>query len=190
MSVDFQFATCLLSYRIHRTVVVLRILPQGCRIIAGKTTNIFISHIHEDDSRLGGLKRLIKSNGMTVRDYSVNSNNPNNARSESYIKSEILAPRINRCSALLVYVSPETRDSKYVNWEIEYAEKKGKQIVGVYEEGQKGCELPESLKKYADAVVGWTGNRIIDAINGKTGDMENQDGSPHPPFVPERFSCK
>ena len=41
--------------------------------------NTFISHIHEDDEGLGKLKSLLKDNGMTVRDYSINADNPNNA---------------------------------------------------------------------------------------------------------------
>ena len=57
-----------------------------------ETKNVFVSHIHEDDPGLGKLKSLLKDNGMVVRDYSISANNPNNAHSEDYIKSEILAP--------------------------------------------------------------------------------------------------
>ena len=35
--------------------------------------------------------------------------------------------------------------------------------------------IPDSLKKYADAVVGWRGNRIIDAIQGRINDWENPE---------------
>ena len=154
-----------------------------------KTRNVFISHIHEDDPGLGKLKDLLKSKGMTIRDYSIRSDNPNNAKSESYIKSEILAPRIRQCSTLVVYVSPETKDSKYVDWEIEYAHKNEKRIVGVWEDGERGCKLPEALDKYADAVVGWTGNNIIDAIEGKIDSWENPDGSEHSQREIKHHSC-
>ncbi len=86
--------------------------------MADKTKNIFISHIHEDDEGLGKLKSLLKDNGMTIRDYSINADNPNNAHSEKYIESQILAPRIRQSSTSVVYISPETKNSKYVNWEI------------------------------------------------------------------------
>ena len=76
--------------------------------MADETKNIFISHIHEDDEGLGKLKSLLKDNGMTTRDYSINADNPNNAHSEDYIKSDILAPRIRQSSTLAVYISPET----------------------------------------------------------------------------------
>ena len=157
--------------------------------MAEERKNIFISHIHEDDEGLGKLKSLLKNNGLTVRDYSITADNPNNARSEDYIKSEILAPRIRQSSTLVVYISPETKDSEYVNWEIEYAQKQDKRIVGVWEHGEKDCEVPEALDKYHDAIVGWTGDRIIDAINGKIDGWESSDGTRGVPRDINRHSC-
>ena len=89
--------------------------------MAKDTKNVFVSHIHENDDGLVKFKDLLEDNGMTIRDYSISSDNPNNAHSEDYIKSQILAPRIQQCSTVVVYISPETKDSDYVNWEIEYA---------------------------------------------------------------------
>ena len=82
--------------------------------MAEETKNIFISHIHKDDEGLGKLKSLLKDNGMTTRDYSINADNPNNAHSEEYIKSHILAPRIRQSSTLVVYISPKTKGSPWV----------------------------------------------------------------------------
>ena len=154
-----------------------------------QTKNVFISHIHEDDPGLAKLKALIQSSGMTVRDYSINADNPNRAQAETYIKSEILAPRIRQCSTLLVYVSPETKDSPYVNWEIEYAAKQDKTIVGVWAHGEAECEVPPALAEYADAVVGWRGNRIVDAVRGKTDRWEGPDGRPRTRRPIPRYSC-
>ena len=152
--------------------------------------NVFVSHVHEDDDGLNKLKDLLAKNGMTIRDYSISSDNPNNAHSEDYIKTEILAPRITASGAIVVYISPETKDSSYVNWEIEYAQKHDKRIVGVWADGEKGCEVPDAINDYADAVVGWTGNRIIDAINGKIDNWENPDGSECSPRDIDRYSCR
>jgi hypothetical protein len=146
--------------------------------MADQTKNVFISHIHEDDAGLGKIKDLLAKSGMTIRDSSINSSNPNEAKSADYIKSGILAPQIKWASTLLVYITPGTKNSDWVNWEIEYAHKEGKRIVGVWANGDKDCELPDALKNYADAVVGWTGSSIIDAINGTNDNWVNQDGSP------------
>ncbi|MDP6590104.1 MAG: TIR domain-containing protein [Alphaproteobacteria bacterium] len=61
--------------------------------MASDTRNVFISHIHEDDSGLEKLKNLLESHGVTIRDYSISLDNPNNAHSESYIKTEPPFPR-------------------------------------------------------------------------------------------------
>ena len=151
--------------------------------------NVFISHIHEDDEGLGKLKALLESKGMTVRDYSIRSDNPNQATSEDYIKQEILKPRIEQAGVLVVYISEDTKGSSYVNWEIECAQRLGKRIVGVWADGEKGCDIPEALSKYADAIVGWTGDSIIDAIGGKDG-HSLPDGKPYPPRSDfERVTC-
>ena len=39
--------------------------------------NVFISNIHEDDSKLSDLKNLLKKNGIDARDYSINADKPN-----------------------------------------------------------------------------------------------------------------
>jgi hypothetical protein len=145
--------------------------------MAGDIKNVFISHIHEDDEGLGKLKELMKKNGMVIRDYSINSDNPNNARSEEYIKSQILAPRIDQSSVLVVYITPDCKDSDYVAWEIEYAAQHDKRIVGVWALGEAGCDVPTELDDYCDAIVGWNGDRIVDAINGEFDGYEAPDGS-------------
>jgi hypothetical protein len=72
--------------------------------------NVFISHLHEDDAGLADLKKLIEKGGLTVRDASINSSNPNNAKDPDYIKSQILAPQIQWASTLVVYITPQTKD--------------------------------------------------------------------------------
>ena len=153
------------------------------------TRNVFISHIHEDDEGLSELKNLVARQGLTCRDASITKGKFNEAHNEDYIKYQILAPRINQCSVLVAYISPETKDSDFVNWEIEYAHRQGKRIVGVWERGAKDCELPEALDRYADAVVGWNGGSIVDAINGDSNDWHQPDGSQYDYRGIKRYSC-
>ncbi len=152
--------------------------------------NVFISHIHEDDEGLTDLKNLVARHGLICRDGSITKGKFNEAHNEDYIKYQILAPRINWCSVLVVYISPDTKNSDFVNWEIDYAQKQGKRIVGVWERGAKDCELPEALDQYADAVVGWNGESIVDAINGDSNDWHQPDGSQHDYRGIKRFSCR
>lgn len=152
--------------------------------------NVFISHIHEDDEGLPRLKDLTERHGLICRDGSITKGKFNSARNENYIKYQILAPRIKWASVLVVYVSPETKHSDWVNWEIGYAHNLGKRIVGVWEWGSKDCELPEALDQYADAVVGWNGESIIDAINGTSDKFYKQDGSLWDYQNIRRYSCR
>ncbi len=152
--------------------------------------NVFISHIHEDDPGLSDLRSLLERNGMAVRNYSITSDKENNAKAEDYIKYDILAPRIRACSTMVVYLTPDTKQSSWVNWEIEYAQKEGKTIVGVWERGSRGCDLPEALEEYHGAVVGWNGDNIIDAINGRYQGMSDPSGRPRSTPLPiKRHPC-
>ncbi|MGA4099924.1 TIR domain-containing protein [Ralstonia nicotianae] len=151
--------------------------------------NIFISHIHEDDHRLEPLKALLGKSGMEVRDGSINSDKPNDANNAEYIKYQILAPRIQWASVLVVLITPDTKCSDYVQWEIEYAASLGKRIVGIWDHGDAECEMPEALDRYADAVVGWQGDRITAAIEGTSNNIEHRDGSAAPPRETKRYSC-
>ena len=150
--------------------------------------NVFISHVHEDDEGIDDLRNLIKKKGMEIRNSSITSDKPNNASSPDYIKS-ILRPHIEWASIVLVYISPETKDSIWVNWEIEEAHKREKIIIGVYQRGASGCEIPEALDAYADAVVEWNADKIINAINGECRDIETPNGTPRARRDISRHPC-
>jgi MTH538 TIR-like domain (DUF1863) len=152
-------------------------------------SNIFVSHIFEDDEQIGGMKDLLSAHGFDVRDSSINDTRPNRANDPDYIKREILAPRIDWASTLVVLISPQTRDSEWVAWEIEYAQQAGKRIVGVWTHGAAECDVPDALDEYADAVVGWQADRIKDAICGDINDWEQSDGTKRPAREIARYGC-
>lgn len=154
-----------------------------------KVCNVFISHIHEDDADLTAMKELLSKNGCEFRDSSVNSSNPNEAKDPDYIKSQILAPKIQWAGTVVVLVSPDTCKSEWVQWEIEYANKLGKRIVGVWAHGAKDSDLPENLDDYADALVGWQAEKIIDAIYGKSNDWQTPSGQAAQERKIAHYSC-
>lgn len=150
--------------------------------------NVFISHVHEDDHGLKKLKDLLAPKGMDVRDSSIHTGKFNNATDPDYIKTQILAPAINWAGVFICYVTPQTKNSDWVNWEIEYAAKQGKRIVGVWAHGENECELPTALSELHDAMVGWNGEAIIDAING-VDVSEKPDGGQCAPVPLKRHPC-
>ena len=132
--------------------------------------NLFVSHSHEDDPHVQGMLNLLRSNGHEVRNASIDSSRPNDATSESYIKYSILKPRIEWAGTMVVLIGPRTHESHYVNWEIEYAAKLGKRIVGVFIQGAKESDLPAAFEKYGDSLVGWNSQKLMGAIDGSHDD--------------------
>jgi hypothetical protein len=158
--------------------------------MASDVKNVFISHVHEDDSVLPELKDLLSRQGYEIRDSSIDSSKPNEANDPDYIKSQILAPRIQWAGAIIVLISPDTHTSEWVDWEIEYAAKEDKRIVGVFVRGAQDSDVPKNLDVYADAVVGWSGPSVTDALEGRTNDWVTSDGKVRPPRIISRYQCK
>lgn len=154
--------------------------------------HIFISHVHADDDLVAKLKALIARAGMEVRDGSINSDKPNEATNEEYIKQKYLRPRIDWASTLVVLITKDTAQSSWVNWEIKYAVEQGKNVVGVFAQGATDVDVPDELRKCGDAaIVGWQGDRLVDAINGKTREWDDPaTGNPRTPdWVLNRYRC-
>ena len=155
--------------------------------------NVFISHLHEDDELIPKLKQLVENAGMEVRDYSITDDKPNHAHDPDYIKNGILAPQIDLCSTLVVLMTNDTSESDYVNWEIKYAVEHDKRIVGVFAQNCTDADIPEELQRYGDAaIVGWQGERVVNAINGEISDWDDPvSGEPRAPeWRIRRFTCK
>lgn len=151
--------------------------------------NVFVSHVHEDDTELQDLKELLRSRGHDIRDSSIDSSNPNEASNPDYIKTEILAPRIRWAGTLVVLISPDTHRSEWVDWEIEYAHKHDKRIVGVWVRGGKDTDVPETLAACADAVVGWDSESVMAAITGAYSGWNKPDGTPGDERPIQRQNC-
>ena len=154
-----------------------------------ETWKIYVCSNPAEGAGQSRLIELLEDNGMQVQYYLNSSDNSDNAHSDEDIRTEAINPKIEQCSTVVVYILPETKDSDRVNREIEHAHSKGKRIVGVWEYGGRGCELPEALKKISDAIVGWKDNRIVDAINGEINETQNPDGTLCTPTQYDRYCC-
>lgn len=150
--------------------------------------NIFISHRHQDDALVGDLKKMLADSGADIRDSSITRETPNNANSPDYIK-QILADQIRWAGKIIVIISPDTKNHEWVDWEIEYARKfPDKRIVGVWAPGTTNDDMPEPLGDYANAIVNWDAQAIIDALNGKDNWTE-PGGAPAPVQSIPRAAC-
>jgi MTH538 TIR-like domain (DUF1863) len=145
-----------------------------------KQKNVFISHHGKDDADVQKLRELMSKHGYTLRNSSIDSTKTNNAENDHYIKYSLLRPGINWAGTVIVLIGDKTHTRDWVNWEIEQAQKLGTRVVGVYinELKQEEPTLPDAFTNCANALVGWTGNKIIDAIEGKINNFENPDSTP------------
>lgn len=131
--------------------------------------NIFVSHYHDDANEIDKLKQMIGSGKQyEPKDSSIyEDKNPNKAENIDYIKS-LLRPKIKWAGSFIVLIGDNTSKSDWVQWEIEYANSLGKNIVGVYLPDYKGNEIPEALSDYADSVVDWDANQMNGALSGNS----------------------
>ena len=149
--------------------------------------NVFVSHYHKDEESIQKLKDLL-SDDYCIKNYSVTTDKYNEAENEDYIKYEYLKPLITQSSALICLIGPETHDSEWVDWEIREAEKLGKPIIGVYIQGAKDSDVPQALKEFADAIVGWNADNIMKALGGESS-FVNADGTPRASVSGGRVTC-
>lgn len=154
-----------------------------------KTKNVFISHYHADDEHVQKFKELMAGKGYNIKNSSIDSTKPNRIISDEAIR-RLLRLRISWAGVFICLIGNNTHTRDWVNWEIEEAQKKGKRIVGVFINGASDADIPENFKLYGDALVGWTGDKIIEAIEGELNNWENADGTKYEsPYVTSRGDC-
>lgn len=148
-----------------------------------KTKNVFISHHSKDEGNIAKLKNLLAKQNYQIKNSSIDSTKPNQAKSEAYIQ-RLLRMRIHWAGTFICLIGSETHNRDWVNWEIEQAHKKDKRIVGVYIRGAKGEDVPKNLNNYGHSLVTWQSGKIIDAIEGRLEGEDNwcnPDGSTREP---------
>lgn len=148
--------------------------------------HMFVSHYHEDEEHIKGLKELL-GNTYKFKNSSVTSEKFNRANNPDYIKS-LLRSRISWAKTVVCLIGPKTYDSEWVDYEVQNAAKQGKRIIGVFVRGAKNSDIPPALEEFADAIVGWNKDSIVDAINGKS-IFSNADGTARGYGSSSRTTC-
>ncbi len=149
---------------------------------------IFISHYHRDEDHYRKFVNLLdKRKYFTFENYSVDPEDAGKAKSSEYIERK-LKSRINESDTMVVLVGEKTHSRPWVDWEIEYANRQGKRIIGVWARGAKESDLPENQEKYGDALVGWNTENIVGAIRGNK-EWQNSDGSRRSDRIGKDVTC-
>jgi hypothetical protein len=116
--------------------------------------NIFISFAHEDIGDVNLLRAQAKNdnNDIEFNDRSVQE--PYDSKRAEYIR-ERLADRINQASTTVVYLSNDTAQSKWVEWEVSKSLELGKKVIAMHAGDRPPANLPSWIAQYQIKVVPW-----------------------------------
>lgn len=147
--------------------------------------NVFISHYSGDVQQTRKLQERLVANDCIVRNSAAKEDEGGvlqNKRGKLVSDATIaryLKMRINWAGTFIVIIGEHTHERKWVNYEIEQANKMGKRIVGIYDyRCKEKVPLPGAFEKYGNNLIGWNSlDKLSDIINGRSIPFENFDSS-------------
>ena len=125
--------------------------------------HVFISFAHEDIDEVNLLRGQAKNDNTELQfdDYSVKE--PFDSANAEYIKRQI-REKIDKASVTAVYLSNNSANSPWVNWEIEESLKRGKGVIGVYKGDTPPTSLPSAFAENKCKAVRWSHEELQKAI--------------------------
>lgn len=127
--------------------------------------NVFISFDYEDVQEVNLLRGQAKNENsdLVFNDWSLKE--PFNSKRAEYIKKGI-NQKIENSSVTVVYISNNTANSRWVNWEVNQSLKMGKGVVAVYKGDTTPARMPKAISSNLDKVTlqKWTHKGIAKAI--------------------------
>lgn len=146
--------------------------------------NVFISHYGEDEPHLDRLRDRLRNIGCEVRNSSIEKKDYRKDKVADATIAAELRSHINWAGTFIVMIGEHTHERPWVNYEIQYAARHGKNIVGIYEHGCKNnVELPEAYKRYGGSPLGWNSiEKLDDIISGEVPAPEAPDCTPAGPI--------
>lgn len=127
-----------------------------------KKYRLFISHswsYHENYQRV---IELIQSQGLDFYDHSVPKNDPIHTSGTDEELYEAIEDKIIGTSCILVLAGVYSTYSKWIQKEIEIAQKYGKAIIAI--EPWTSEKTSTVVKEAANKIVKWQGKSIVNAI--------------------------
>ena len=130
---------------------------------SGRKRNVFISFASVDLDEVNLLRGQAKneSSNIVFNDWSLRK--PFNSERAEYIKRGI-RERIRQSSVTVVYLSDNTADSDWVDWEIRVSLKMGKGVVAMHKGDTAPKRLPKAITENKIRVVPWNQQQLNEAI--------------------------
>jgi MTH538 TIR-like domain (DUF1863) len=126
-------------------------------------THVFISFSAEDMNEVNLLRgqAMNENSELAFDDYSVKK--AYNSEDADYIKRQI-RDKIDQASVTVVFLSPNSATSEWVNWEIAESIKRGKGVVGVYSASSAPAAVPSAFSENGCKAVPWKHDDLNRAI--------------------------
>src|SRR5687768_6544766 len=132
--------------------------------------NVFISFVMEDVNEVNLLRGQAKNENSNLEFNDWSLREPFDSSRADYIRQGI-RERISQSSVTLVYLSRNTAQSKWVDWEIRESIRLGKKIVAVYKGDEPPKVLPRAIAESPREVTltSWSHESIAKAIEKSAG---------------------
>lgn len=133
-----------------------------------QTYHLFISHSWNYSDAHNRLIEMLNSNSsFSFKNFSVPSHNPIiGAQTDRQLEAAIEA-KIRPCSAVLIMAGMYSTYSKWINKEIEIAQRMGKIIIAIKPFGAE--RISTVVRNAAHAECAWNTNSIISTIRTEVG---------------------
>ena len=125
--------------------------------------NVFISFVSEDLNDVNMLRGQAKNENSDIEFNDWSLKEPFDSDKAEYVKRGI-RERIRQCSVTVIYVSDNTADSKWVDWEIRESIAMGKGVVAMHKGGTAPARLPKAVTDNKVPVVPWNQKELAKAI--------------------------
>ena len=131
--------------------------------------NVFISFASEDLNDVNMLRGQAKNQNSDIEFNDWSLKEPFDSKKAEYIKRGI-RERIRQCSVTVVYISDNTADSKWVDWEIRESLAMGKGVVAMHKGDSQPSRLPKAISDNKIPVVRWNQKELAKAIKKQSED--------------------
>lgn len=125
--------------------------------------NVFISFVEEDLNDVKMLRGQAKNQNSDIEFNDWSLREPFDSKKAEYIKRGI-RERIRQCSVTVVYVSDNTAESKWVDWEIRESIAMGKGVLAMHKGDTTPARLPKAVTDNKVPVVPWNQKELAKAI--------------------------
>lgn len=123
---------------------------------------IFISHSWTYSTHYDKVEEFLQKEGVEYYNHSVPKDDPVHTNGTDKELREKIDAKIRGCSCVIILAGVYATYSKWINIEIELAQKYGKPIIAVQYWGAERTSTV--VKNAADTIVGWNSKSVANAV--------------------------